>query len=132
VHLIDSLAKERMLTADEALVRACNLAHDYSTRNMSPYALAVESGFREHRSVIDVEKIRQYVAAHPKLVGDWMGYSANKRDGSALYFSAHSIDGPYVVGGFPNIDPAKTEKKYLDGIEACAIYIKRELESIVS
>jgi hypothetical protein len=121
-----------MATTDEALVRACNLAHDYRARNMSPYALMAESGFREHRVAIDVEKIRRHVAAHPKLVGDWMGYSENKRVSSGWYFSADSADGPYVVGYFPTSDPSKTEKKFSDEVEACANYIKRELESIAS
>jgi len=127
-----TLAKERMTTVDEALVRACNLAHDYYARNMSPNALMAESGFREHRGAIDVEKIRKHVVAHPKLIGDWMGYSENKRVSSGWYFSADSVDGPYVVGYFPTSDPSKTEKKYSDEIEACAIYIKRELESIAA
>ena|ERR1017187_2041103 len=121
-----------MVTTEEALVRSCNLAHDYHVRNMSPNALMAESGYREHRSAIDVEKIREHVAAHPMLIGDWICYSENKRVSSGWYFSANSVSGPYVVGYFPTSDSSKTEKKYSDGIEACAIYIKHELESIVS
>lgn len=121
-----------MATAEDALVRACNLAHDYRARNMSPNALMAESGYREHRTAIDVEKIRTHVAAHPELIGQWIGYSGNKRVSSGWYLSADSVNGPYVVGYFPSSDPSKAEKKYSDGIEACAIYIKHELESIAS
>lgn len=121
-----------MISAGEALIRACNLANDYHAQNMSPLALIAESGFRDHRSAIDVEKIKKHVAENPRLISDWMGYSENKRVSSGWYFSADSFDGPYVVGYFPAKDRSRKEKKYSDGIEACAIYIMHELDAIAS
>lgn len=127
-----SLTEDRMITAEEALVRACNLAHDYRSRSMSPIALMAESGYRVHRRELDVEKIRKHVAAHPKLISDWMGYSENKRVSSGWYFHDDSVDGLYVVGCISANNSATTRRKYSDDVEACAFYIKQELESIVS
>ena len=121
-----------MPTADEALVLGCSLARDYYAKNMSPHALLIVSGYREHRSSITVEKIRDHVTKHPSLIGDWIGYSENKRTSSGWYFSADSPHGPFVLGRCPTSGPARTEKTFSDGTEACAHYIKHELESIAS
>ena len=116
---------------EESIALVCNLAPDYYAKNMSPRALLEASGYLEHRRAIDVVAIRKHVAAHPELVGRWFGYSDDKRVSSGWYFSADSPQGPFVVGYFPS-DPKKPETTYSDGVEACAMFIKHELESIAS
>jgi hypothetical protein len=121
-----------MPTVDEALVLGCSLARDYRGKNMSPMALLAASGYRKHRDTIDVAKIRKYVEQHPELVGDWMAYSDNKRTSTGCCFYAESSSGPYVLSYFPSRNPSKTDQKYSNESEACAVYIKYELESIAS
>ena len=120
-----------MPALEESIVLACNLAPDYYAKNMSPYALLQASGYCDHRQAIDVEKIRSYVVTHPELVGRWIGYSEDKRVDRGWYFSADTASGPFVVGYFPS-HPKRPEKSFADGIEACANFIKHELESIAS
>jgi hypothetical protein len=120
-----------MPSLEETIALACNLAPDYYAKNMSPYALLQASGYREHRHEIDVAKIRKYVAQHYELVGRWIGYSEDKRVSSGWYFSADSSEGPFVIGYFPR-DPKKTDQRFTDGVEACATFIKHELDSIAS
>jgi hypothetical protein len=120
-----------MITAEDALVRACNLPHDYHTRNMSPLALVAESGYREHRDAVDVEKIRAHLAAHPELIDQWLGFSGDKRVDRGWYFYAESENGPYTVG-YQEYGYDKRVKRYSDRIEACAVYIQHELDSIGS
>jgi len=120
-----------MRSIEEAVALACNLAPDCYAKNMSPWALLQASGYCEHRHAMDVAKLQEHVAQHPELVGHWIGYSEDKRVSSGWYFSADSVDGPYVVGCFPG-DPERTEKRFTDGVEACAVFIKNELESIAS
>jgi hypothetical protein len=121
-----------MPTADESLILGCSLAGDYHAKSMSPHALLTASGYREHCDSITVEKIREHVARHPELVGEWVAYSENKRTSSGWYLAADSAHGPFELGWFPTCDPAKSEKTFTDGVEACALYIKHELESIAS
>lgn len=120
-----------MPSLEESIALACNLAPDNHAKNMSPYALLQASGYREHRHAIDVAAIRNYILQRPELVGRWIGYSEDKRCSNGWYFSADSAEGPFLVGYFPD-DAKKTEKKYSDGVDACATFIKHELESIAS
>jgi hypothetical protein len=118
-----------MPTLEHAIALACNLAPDYYAKNLSPYALLQAWSYRELRHEMDVTKIQKHVAQHPELVGHWIGYSEDKRVSSGWYFSADSAEGPFFVGYFPG-DPKKT--RFSDGVEACAVFIKHELESIAS
>ena len=97
---------------------------------MSPYALMVASGYREHRQAIDIEQIRKHVSEHRDLIGDWIGYSENKRC-SGWYFNADRVEGPYRVGCLPRVS-SKPERAFDDPVEACAHFVKSELDSIAS
>jgi hypothetical protein len=107
-------------------VRGCNLPSDYRSRGVSQMAVFAESGYRANRSAVGIEAIRKYIAENPGLVGDWMGYSEDKRSGG-WYFAPGSIEGFFIVGG-----SRETEQKYSDRFEACAVFIKHELERMAS
>ncbi len=120
-----------MLSLQEAIVRACNLAGDYYSENLSQLALLEASGNRGHSQAINAVEIKGYVAQHPELVGRWIRYSADKRVDQGWYFTADSAAGPFVVGHFPG-DPSKPDETFSDGVEACARFIKNELDDIAS
>jgi hypothetical protein len=119
-----------MPTVEETLLLVCSLAHDYYTKNMSPHSLLVASGYREHRGVITVEMIKTHVSKNPKLIRDWLSYSEDKRGGSKWFLGIDSASGSFTVGGFPHFDPEKNRKTFSDAPEACAVFIKHELDSI--
>src|SRR5262245_55683775 len=116
-----------MPSLEEALALACNLAPDYYAKSMSPFAQLRSSGYLECRHVIDLAKIRDHVAQHPNLIGDWIDYSENKRVSSDWYFSVDAAESPFVVGHFPP-DPEKTETSFTDGVEGCAIRVFRRFQ----
>jgi len=118
-----------MSPVEETLVGACSLAPDYNKQCQSPNALMAASGYLEHRDAIDVDMIRSYLVANPDLIGDWVGYSENKRC-NGWYISADSATGSYHVGIRPSA--FKSQKEYSDATAASADYIKKELETIAS
>jgi hypothetical protein len=120
-----------MEAAQEILVRVCELANDYRTRNMSPKALIAESGYLDNRDLIDIDRIARHVASNPKLFGEWIAFSEDKRVSEGWYLKTQSADGPYTVGYVnPSVTLCKTDT-FLDASEACAVYIKRELEALI-
>lgn len=118
-----------MPTLEETVSLACNLAPDYYAKNLSPYALMQLSGYLENGKAIETSMLRKHVEQHPELVKRWLVYSADKRVDSGWYFSAETAHGPYVVGHFPGrVD--SSDQSFSDGLEACALFIKRELDEM--
>jgi hypothetical protein len=111
-------------------MRACSLARDYQRRgNASPWQLLQESGYLEKRTAIDVATMRGYFLAHPEGVGEWLLYSDNKRVSSGWYFSEADSAAAYVVGYFPT-DPKRPDRRFTEAAEACATFVKSELEQM--
>lgn len=115
-----------MQALHEAIAACCGLAKDYYAKNMSPLALLDASGYRRWHWLVSVGKIREHLAQHPELIWNWVMYSKNKRVSSGWYFEAESTEGPFVVGYFPG----ERQERYYDAAEACAQFVKRELDSI--
>ena len=118
---------------EDTLIAACNLARDYWTQNKSPCDLLLDSGYLHHGNEITEEMILDHVRAHRDLIADWLAYSINKRVSSGWYFSAEVATGPFVVGYSPGHSPGRASmRQFEDGAEACALYIKCELEGTAS
>lgn len=115
-----------MRTLSEAVALGCSLARDYYGKGMSPVALLDASGYRVWRYLVSVGRIREYLAEHPDLVRDWAMYSENKRVSSGWYFDAESKTGPFVVGFYPG----DKKQEFGDEFDACAEFVKHELDSI--
>lgn len=97
--------------------------------NMSIYDLLKETGYFEIHYQISVESIRDALALSPEYIEDWIVYSEDNRS-DGWYFKQQS-DQRYVVG-FIDGEGNYTHTEYNDRLEACAIYIKQEVNHIMN
>jgi len=100
----------------------------YKQRDVSIYSLLKESGYFELHNQIIEANIFDGLIKHPECIDQWLNWSADKRSSSGWYFKQND-NGKYVVGYFPLKENLETTE-YLDEVEACAAFIKREIEDI--
>ena len=100
----------------------------YKLGNISIYSLLKESGYFELYNQISELEISVMLIQHSKCIDQWLSWSENKRNSSGWYFKQKE-DGKYIVGYFPTKEDLKTTE-YFEIIEACAAFIKREVEDI--
>jgi hypothetical protein len=100
----------------------------WKQRDVSIYSLLKESGYFELHNQISEANILDALTKHPKCVGKWLTWSADKRNSSGWYFKQDG-NGKYIVGFFPSNENLKMTE-YLDVKEACAAFVKREIENI--
>jgi hypothetical protein len=106
-----------------------NLPREFnSVGNKSIYDLLKETGYFEIHDKISVESIRNKLAQSPKCIEDWIRYSEDKRSRSGWYFKQEDKQ-RYVVG-FLNGKGNNAHNEYSDRLEACAIFIKQEIDKI--
>ncbi|SFC85844.1 hypothetical protein SAMN05421747_1414, partial [Parapedobacter composti] len=100
-----------------------------SDNNQSIYSLLRNTGYFESHSNINENSIKEALEQHPQYVDQWLQWSEDKRVDSGWFFFIQN-DRKYLVG-FLDADKGTTEKmEYSDRKSACAVFIKRELESI--
>jgi hypothetical protein len=100
----------------------------YSQSNNSMDSLLKESGYFEVHDKIQVNDIAKILNEYSENIEDWSILSENKRTDSGWYFKKNK-SGKYIVGYFSqnsNSHPAE----YTDMKEACAAFIKLEIENI--
>jgi len=100
----------------------------FYTENSSIYSLLKESGYFEIHDNIKENDILKALFEYPECVENWLLLSENKRTTSGWFFKQNEV-GKYVVGFFPANGDIK-HKEYADIKEACAAFIKREIEDI--
>ncbi len=99
----------------------------HSLGNVSMYSLLEESGYFEMYDQVNEVDIMKGITENSECINDWIILSEDKRC-SGWYITQNSIGG-YVVGYFPETENFKLTT-YIDVKEACAAFIKREIESI--
>lgn len=116
-----------MQTLTETVARVGQLARDFHTAgSRSPDALFESSGYREQRRSVGEAQLADYFAHNPELVDHWLIYSSDKRcDG---WYLCEDADGAYRLGCFPS-ERSKQERRFTSRVEACAAYVKIEMES---
>ncbi len=97
-------------------------------RNQSIYSLLQETGYFEMHDQGDELKILGMITVHPEYIKDWLQYSDDKRTSSGWYFR-ETDNGRSIVGYYPDMTDKKF-KVYSNINEACATFIKLELEQI--
>jgi len=105
----------------------CQIPIKLKTENKSPYDLLKESGYFENSKVLTIEHIMEYLNKNKDTVTEWLDYSLDKRTSSGWYFIEENKK-PIV--GYLNEGKREQEKEYTDLIQACAIFIFTEIESI--
>ena len=100
----------------------------YTERNVSIYALLKETGYFELHNEISESNIYEVLIQHPECINQWLSWSEDKRSSSGWYFKQDE-DGKYIVGFFPTSKDFNVNI-YSDKTEACAVFIKREIEDI--
>lgn len=100
----------------------------YELGNVSIYSLLKETGYFEMHSQINEAFILGEINKHPECISYWLNWSNNKRTTSGWYFRQNE-NGKYIVGYFPAREESK-QIEYSDSKEACAAFIKREIEEI--
>lgn len=96
--------------------------------NISFQTLLKGSGYIEHHNEINEEDILEKLTYHLECINEWLNLSEDKRCCSGWYFK-QGDNGKYLVGYYPPQENLKTTE-YIDEVEACAAYIKREIEDL--
>ncbi len=100
----------------------------YTEKNSSLFTLLNETGYFDLDNHLDEDNFVSSLKQYPECINDWLIWSDNKRTRIGWYFGI-GADQNYFVGYFPN-DIIRPEKIFNDGNEACAYFIKQEIESI--
>ncbi len=91
--------------------------------------LLVESGYCEIPDQVAEAAIASALTENPNIVDDWLAYSEDKRVTSGWFFKIER-PGQFVVGSEDERSSGMRSTEYSDRIEACAKFIKEEVESI--
>lgn len=95
--------------------------------DMSVYSLLMESGYFEVYSLISPDDIKEVLASELNCIDEWQTYSENKRCSSGWYFMKKEKH-KYIVSYYPPYKGAC--KIYTTPLDACAAFIKKEIEDI--
>ena len=114
--------KEKMLDNIVFLPRQFN-----TDRNISVYNLLKRSGYFDFANDISTNDIKNAINKRPDVVEDWLNWSENKRVSQGWFFKNDSEK--YIVDYFPYKTNVK-RSAISDAYEACAIFIKNEIEDI--
>ena len=116
-----------MRAVHDVIASVCRMPSEFHRRgDVSILRLAEDSDYRAHQTAIGVEDFRQYLQAHPELVGEWYVYSDNKRTSSGWYFDHATRRVGYYSGS-----RREREQTFDDVTQACAAFIKHEIDSII-
>ena len=96
--------------------------------DISIHSLLKASGYFEHHNEINEADILEELTHHLECIDGWLSLSEDKRSSSGWYFKQNN-NCKYLVGYFPPQENLRITE-YLDEIEACAAFIKREIEDI--
>ena len=88
-----------------------------------------DTGYANIRAEISVMDLREAISKHPECIRDWLGYSEDKRVTSGWFFQEQ--DGRFTVGHFQSGGEVKPLNVYDSDLDACAEFIKMEIESML-
>lgn len=105
-----------------------NLTHEfYGQGNVSIYSLLEGTGYFQGTYQISEDDIIKVLHENPRLAIDWLNWSSDKRVDSGWYFKRDDNE-RYTVGYFRgNIHQSSS---YSNMLNACAVFILKEIESI--
>jgi len=99
------------------------------TQSLSLVELVQQSGYLQCREEIDVGALRGALRERAEILEAWLRYSADKEANWGWFFERDRRRG-YAVGLRTGLSP-ETRCEMTDPWEACAYFIKHEVEAIV-
>ncbi len=114
---------------DDILVDLVHLPRRFNASKMSMYELLRQTHYFELYDEVSEAGIRETLARHPECVDEWISYSEDKRTSSGWYIKQENGTS-YKVGCLSPKGDKNIETSYVDRTDACAAFIKHELEDI--
>ena len=100
--------------------------------DMSIFALLEATGYFGLHDQISENDIRAALSRNPECIQDWMQYCSDKRTPTGWYIRLNDEE-LYEVGYFDiNAEHDTNRVQYENVIDACAAFIKHEIETIRS
>jgi ribosomal protein L36 len=96
--------------------------------NKSIFELLEETGYFQVHSKISEEVIEKQLKKYPEYVNEWISYSEDKRGDSGYYIKREGKI--YIIGYLDKQGKIQILKKTNNRVNACAIFIKKEIEDI--
>ena len=113
-----------MITIDSI----CRIGAEYlNGRYRNIKALEDSVKFVEKNGMPSVRQLVEAIRGIPKCENGWMLWSEDKRWQPAWYF-VDGEDGDYYVGHYSTKHGKKHECRFSDKAEACAFFVKKEIE----
>ena len=126
------------MNIEKVVEAVCSITKVYKQRgNVSIFTLMEESGYRAISNDITEQAIESFLRTHPSLVDSWHHYSMDQRCSPSWYIQEpseiSSIGNEWIVGFMSvDIDGRKEVFKFKDGFQACAFFIKKICNQIIS
>lgn len=118
------------MNIDHTIERIIHLPRLFkSLGNKSMHSLLRDTGYFEIADQIYEEDIGKALKQHPECINEWQLVSDDKRTTSGWYFKELD-NGKYIVGYFDLKRKDNSDVEFSDIREACAFFIKHEIEDI--
>jgi hypothetical protein len=111
------------------LIELVRLPRRFNVSSMSMYELLRQTGYFQLCDEVSEADIRETLVQHPECVDEWISYSQDKRTSSGWYIKQEDST-IYKVGCFLPKGGKSIETSYVNRTDACAAFIKHELEDI--
>ena len=108
-----------------------NLPCDFRAQNneKSIYTLLEETSYFENHEQINENLIANELRKNENCTSSWLAWSEDKRGGEGWWFLIND-DNKYEIGLITDQDGKNQYLEFFDSINACAAFIKREIEMI--
>jgi hypothetical protein len=117
---------------NNVILNIIKLVHEFNlSQNESIEALLIKTGYFEFHKNITINEIKKSLLNFPEYVDKWVEYSEDKRNSFGWYLRLGER-GQYLVGYIQKNGQIQVNKIFMNKIDACAYFIKYELESIIS
>lgn len=97
--------------------------------NVSMYDLLKETGYFQIYDQVSEKVLRDEINRYPQCIDEWLLYSENKRSDTGYYIKKNN-ENSYIVGYLNPKDIRHNGIEYNETSDACAVFIKHEIEDI--
>lgn len=119
------------MTKRETLDKVLHLPREFhDIRTVSIIALLKETGYSEIHDQISVDDIRTALMQCPECFDEWLAYS-DQRTNSIWGFRKESAE-KYIVFYLDSHNILSITEEYSDCFDACAHYIKHEIDRLLN